>query len=230
MSRERWAHVDAYLESLFGTVDSSLTAALRSSADAGLPDIAVSAGQGRLLHFLAGLGRARRILEIGTLGGYSTIWLARALASGGSLVTLERDPKHADVARRNLERAGLADRVDLRVGVALDTLAQLTAERAAPFDFVFLDADKPTYPEYLEAALELCAPGALIVADNVIRDGAVADDRSADPNVVGVRRFLERCASEPRLASVVLQTVGAKGYDGFLLARVASRTPRGDAS
>jgi predicted O-methyltransferase YrrM len=230
MSRERWAQVDAYLENLFGTADSSLTAALRSSADAGLPDIAVSAGQGRLLHFLVGLGRARRILEIGTLGGYSTIWLARALASGGSLVTLERDPKHADVARRNLERAGLADRVDLRVGVALDTLAQLKAERAAPFDFVFLDADKPTYPEYLEAALELCAPGALIVADNVIRDGAVADDRSTDPNVVGVRRFLERCASEPRLASVVLQTVGAKGYDGFLLARVASRTPRGDAS
>jgi predicted O-methyltransferase YrrM len=216
----RWAAVDRYLGDLLLPADPALDAALDASAAAGLPAIAVSPTQGKLLHLLARLHGARRILEVGTLGGYSTIWLARALPAGGRLVTLELSETNAAVARANVARAGLADLVDVRVGPALETLPRLAADGAAPFDLVFIDADKPSTTEYFEWALALSRPGGVIVVDNVVRDGALADAASEDASVRGMRRFVERVAAEPRVSATGVQTVGAKGYDGLVLALV----------
>ncbi|MEV5596428.1 O-methyltransferase [Streptomyces sp. NPDC052496] len=220
MSQQRWNTVDEYFNSLLAPDDEALHAALRDSEAAGLPHISVTPTQGKLLHLLARIQGARRILEIGTLGGYSTIWLARALPADGHLVSLEYNATHAAVARANLERAGLAERTEIRVAPALDSLAKLVAERAEPFDLVFVDADKPNNPHYLERALELTRPGSLIIGDNVVRGGDVADADSTDPTVRGIRRFLELIAENPRLSATAVQTVGSKGYDGFALARV----------
>ncbi len=217
---DRWSAVEQYYDHLFRFTDPGLEAALASSRAAGLPDIQVSPAQGRFLHLLARLLGARRILEIGTLGGYSTIWLARALPSDGRLVSLEVDPRHAEVARANVARAGLGKVVEVRVGRALETLPRLEAEAAGPFDLVFIDADKTGYPEYLDWAVRLSRPGSLLVFDNVVRRGDVADPASADPNVQGVRTMNERLAREPRLSATVVQTVGVKGYDGMTLALV----------
>lgn len=217
---ERWTEVDRYLESFLVPTDPVFEEALRASEAAGLPPHAVSPVQGKLLHLIARLQGARRILEVGTLGGYSTLWLARALPAGGRLVTLEVEPRHAEVARANLARAGLAEVVEVRTGPALDTLAELVAAGGEPFDLVFIDADKRTNAEYLDAALELTRPGSAIVVDNVVRGGAAADAASADPDVRGVRRLLERLVAEPRLTATAVQTVGAKGWDGFVLALV----------
>lgn len=214
----RWAAVDAYYEGLLAPSDPSLDAALAANAAAGLPAQDVSALQGRLLALLVRLSGGGRVLEVGTLGGYSAIHMARALAPGGSLTSLEVDPDRAALARRNLARAGLSDRVEVLAGPALDALPRL----AGPFDLVFLDADKPNNPAYLAHALRLARPGTVIVADNVIRGGAVADAGSTDPNVRGVRAFADAVAAEPRLAATTIQTVGAKGWDGFLMALVTS--------
>ncbi|HTY87002.1 MAG TPA: O-methyltransferase [Candidatus Acidoferrum sp.] len=222
MNLEHWTAVDRYLTDLFAPADAILEAALQASAAAGLPPIQVAPNQGKLLQLLAQLQGARRILEIGTLGGYSTIWLARALPPGGHLITLESEPKHAEVARKNIARAGLADRVELRLALALDTLRQLVAEKRGPFDFIFIDADKPGYADYFNWALKLSRRGTCIVADNVIRDGKVIDPSPADPLVQGVRRFHERVAAEPRVTATALQTVGSKGYDGFTIALVTA--------
>ncbi|WP_335936310.1 O-methyltransferase [Streptomyces sp. PTD5-9] len=215
-----WAEVDDYFNGLLLGADEALDAAVAASEEAGLPAIQVAANQGKLLQMLTRLQGARTVLEIGTLGGYSTIWLARALPEGGRVVTLEADPAYAEVARANIARAGLAHVVDVRVGPALDTLPELAAEGQGPFDVVFIDADKPSNPEYLAWSLKLTRPGSLIVADNVVRDGEVADAGSDDPKVRGVRRFTELVAAEPTLTATALQTVGAKGYDGLLLALV----------
>ena len=196
--------------------------ALESSAAAGLPSIAVSPPQGKLLQLLARLQGARRILEIGTLGGYSTIWLARALPSDGLLMTLECEASHARVAQANIEEAGLDRVVKLRVGPAAASLAEIARSEPAPFDLIFIDADKPSYPEYLQWALKLSRPGNLIIADNIIRNGAVIDADSPDDKVQGVRRFNEMAAGEPRLLTTALQTVGSKGYDGFTIALVTA--------
>ncbi len=220
MNQELFTAVDHYLDNLFAPPDEVLEAALRDSTAADLPEISVSPNQGQLLHTLALLCRAQKILEIGTLGGYSAIWLARALSAGGRLITLEYDPTHAEVARTNIDRAGLANQVEVRVGSALETLPQLEAEGLGPFDMVFIDADKAPYVDYLEWSLRLTRPGSLIVADNVIRDGAVIDPDSTDPNVIGVQRFNTALAAEPRVTATALQTVGAKGYDGLALAVV----------
>jgi|SRR5882757_2881448 len=216
MTDPLWTAVDDYFDVLIGP-DPVLDAAQADAAAAGLPEIAVAPNQGKQLNLLARIGGARSILEIGTLGGYSTIWLARALPPGGKLVTLEYDPHHADVARENLKRAGFGeDVVDIRVGAALDTLPTLTG----PFDFIFIDADKANLPGYVAAAVELSRPGTTIVVDNVVRRGDVADPDHADPNVVGVRRMTEVIEAEPRLDATAVQTVGRKGYDGFVLAVV----------
>jgi predicted O-methyltransferase YrrM len=217
---EQWAGVDQYLTNLLVRPDAALEQALEASAAAELPSIAVSAPQGKLLHLLARLAGAKRILELGTLGGYSTIWLARALPPGGRLVTLEFEPKHADVARRNITRAGLDGAVEVRVGPAVKTLQQMVEEGTERFDLIFIDADKPEYPDYLTWSIKLSRPGTLIIADNVIRNGAVADAASTDPKVLGVRRFNEMVAAEPRLNATAIQTVGSKGYDGFTIALV----------
>jgi len=216
---ERWAAVDDYLAERLTEDDPALEAALRDSEKAGLPAIQVTATQGKLLQLLARSQRAKAILELGTLGGYSTIWLARALVPGGRLVTLESESKHAEVARANLARAGVLERVDLRLGKALDTLPQLATE-ATRFDFVFIDADKPNIPEYFTWAIRLSRPGALIVVDNVVREGKVADANSEDANVQGVRRFFQQLDGETRVSATAIQTVGGKGYDGFALALV----------
>jgi predicted O-methyltransferase YrrM len=220
MNKEHWTAVDQYLTDLLVKPDAALDAALQSSADAGLPAISVSACQGKLLHVLARLQSARNILEIGTLGGYSTIWLARALPEGGKLITLEIDPKHAEVARANIARAGVADRVEVRLGKALDLLPKIATERLIPFDLIFIDADKPSNPDYFAWALKLSRPGSLIVVDNVIRDGKVIDADSSDPSIQGVRRLNELIAAEPRVSATVIQTVGSKGYDGLAIAVV----------
>ena len=222
VSQELWTAVDRYLEGLLVPRDPVLDAALAAGAAAGLPPHEVAPTQGKLLHLLARLQGARAILELGTLVGVSTIWLARALPEGGTLVTLEADPEHAAVARENVARAGLAAVVEVRGGRAVDSLAELVDEGRGPFDLVFLDADKAGNPEYLGWALELTRPGSLIVADNVVRGGAVADPESADPSVRGVRRFLELVAAEPRLSATAIQTVGVKGHDGLALALVLS--------
>lgn len=214
-----WTAVDRYITKLLVPPDPSLDAALKASRAAGLPSIQVSPNQGKLLQLLAVAQGARAILEIGTLGGYSTIWLARALPADGGL-TLEADPRHAEVALANIARAGLDDVVEIRVGPALDTLPKLAAENRGPFDLIFIDADKPSYPDYLAWALKLSRRGSLIIADNVVRNGAVVDAASGDANVQGVRRFNEGLASEPRLSATAIQTVGSKGYDGFAIALV----------
>ncbi len=224
MSTEQWAAVDRYIAEKLVPPDPVLDATVEASAAAGLPSIAVSPAQGKLLNLLARTMGARTILELGTLGGYSTIWLARALAPGGRLVTLEASPDYAEVARTNITAAGLADIVELRVGAALDSLPQLAAEGGEPFDLIFIDADKKNTPNYFTWALELSRRGSLIIADNVIRDGAVIDADSGDPTVEGSRRFHEMLASDEaggkRVSATTIQTVGVKGYDGFTLALV----------
>lgn len=222
MTQTQWTAVDAYFSDRLVQSDPALEAALAASDAAGLPQVAVAPNQGGLLQLLAVAVQARAILEIGTLGGYSTIWLARALPPEGRLITLELEPKHAEVARANLKRAGLADRVEVRVGRALDSLAALIAANVGPFDFVFIDADKAGLAEYFDAAVRLARPGALIVIDNVVRNGAVIDTESRDPSVRGVRRFAEQVATDARVRVTALQTVGSKGYDGFALAWVVA--------
>ena len=223
MSSPDPAAVDAYLAEHLLPSDPSLDDLLTASADAGLPDIAVSPLQGRLLELLARLVQAQRILELGTLGGYSTLWLARALPPGGRIVTLELDPHHAEVARSNLARAGVGDTVEIVVGPALETLPGV----AGSFDLVFIDADKERSADYLAASLGKARPGALIVVDNVVRGGALADLADDDPRVVGARRVVEAIAAEPRLVATGLQTVGAKRWDGMLLAYVRQAAPNG---
>ncbi|MFG3345113.1 O-methyltransferase [Streptomyces sp. NPDC048018] len=218
----QWTTVDRYFTDLLAPADDALTAALADSTAAGLPEIAVAPNQGKLLHLLVATQGARNVLEIGTLGGYSTIWLARALPADGRLITLEYDPKHADVARGNLARAGLDKIVEVRVGAALDTLPLLEQEGAGPFDFVFIDADKVNNPHYVSWALKLSRPGALIVVDNVGRAGKVATPHPEDPAVTGTREMVELVAREPRLDATAFQVVGTKGYDGLLIARVRS--------
>jgi predicted O-methyltransferase YrrM len=215
-----WTAVDSYFGDLLIARDEKLDAALAANRKAGLPAIDVSRLQGKFLELLVRISGARRILEIGTLGGYSTIWLARGLPEGGRIVTLEFDPHHAEVARANLEHAGVLDRVDLRVGRAIDTLPKLENTADSPFDLIFIDADKESYPEYLDWTLRLSRVGTVIVADNVVRDGRVVEADCDDERVQGVRRFTERLAAEPRLNATVLQNVGTKGYDGLALAVV----------
>ncbi len=219
-NQDRWTAVDRYFNELLVPPDPALDQALEQNAAKGLPVQDVSPLQGKLLYLLAGLTGARRILEIGTLGGYSTIWLARALPHGGHMTTLEVVPKHADVARVNLARAGLADRVEVRLGPALESLAELQLQQVDAFDLIFIDADKRSNPEYLRWALKLSRIGTLIIGDNVVRNGQVADGLNEDPSTKGVRRFTEMIAAERRLSATAIQTVGSKGYDGFLLARV----------
>jgi len=220
MKDEIWTTVDNYINDLFVGSDAALDSALKASDDGGLPSIQVAANQGKLLMILARAMGARRILEIGTLGGYSTIWLARALPPDGRLVTLELEQKHATVARSNIARAGLAEKVEVRVGPALESLEKLVAGKAEPFDFVFIDADKTGYPDYLTLSLKLSRRGTMIIADNVVRDGAIADAKSDDRNVQAVRRMNEVLAKEKRVTATVLQTVGTKGYDGWAIALV----------
>ena len=221
MSRELWANVDRYFESRLLPADAVLDAALAAADAAAIPAMNVSAAQGMLLELLARMVEARKILEIGTLGGYSAIWMARALPAGGRLTTLELDPAYAQLARTNIERAGFSDRVNVRVGAALDTLPRLEAEAAGPFDFFFIDADKVNNPRYFQWALKLARPGSAIVVDNVIRNGAVIDADSSDASVRGVRELNDLIAAERhRVTATAIQTVGLKGYDGFILARV----------
>jgi predicted O-methyltransferase YrrM len=222
MSSELWDEVDRYTAGLLVGEDEVLDQALAASAEAGLPAIAVSANQGKFLHLLVQIHGASRILELGTLGGYSTIWMARALAPGGRLVTLELDPAYAAVAERSIERAGLSELVQIRVGPAAESLRILLQEGAERFDLIFIDADKQSTPEYFELALELCRPGGLILVDNVIRGGAVVDPATENTQAQGMRRFLELAAAEPRISATTIQTVGSKGYDGFVLALLAS--------
>ncbi len=216
MSRDQWTAVDDYLAQYLISADEALDATLATSAAAGLPDIQVSPMQGRLLQLLAQIQGASSILEIGTLGGYSTICLARGMAKDGFLTTLEIDPKHADVARANFARAGLADVIDLRLGRALDTLPEL----AGPFDLIFIDADKQHNPDYFTWALRLSRPGTAIIVDNVVRGGRVIETSGQDDVISGTRRVVELIGAEPRVTATAIQTVGAKGYDGFILATV----------
>jgi predicted O-methyltransferase YrrM len=220
MEQEKWTAVDRYITEKLVPTDAILEATLAANAAAELPAIDVAPNQGKLLHLLALMKRPRRILEIGTLGGYSTIWLARALAPGGRLVTLEVDAKHAAVARANLDRAGFSGVVEIRVGPAAESLARLCEEGAEKFDVIFIDADKPSNPVYLGWALKLATVGSLIVIDNVVREGAIVDGSSADRGVQGVRALFDMLAAEPRLSATALQTVGSKGYDGFAMAVV----------
>lgn len=219
MNQSTWAAVDTYFDGMLTGEDDVLRAAVRACDQAGLPRIQVTPNQGAMLHLLARARGARRVLEIGTLGAYSTIWLARALPASGRVITLERDPTHAAVARANLARAGLADRVQVIEGAALNTLPGV----AGPFDLFFIDADKGSNALYFEWALRLASPGAVIVIDNVVRGGAVVEAGSDDESVRGVRRLVESIARTPGIASAALQTVGSKGYDGFILAMVAGR-------
>lgn len=220
MTQEIWNAVDAYLVETLIPSDPVMQEALKRNTAADLPAIDVDPNQGKLLYLLAKISDSKRILEIGTLGGYSTIWLARALPPDGTLITLELDPKHAEVARANIAGAGLASQVEVRLGPALDSLSQLVDDGAAPFDFIFIDADKSGYPAYLDWSLRLSKPGTVIVGDNVIRDGAVVEVDSKDPSVQGVRSFLEKIAANPHLEATAFQTVGTKGHDGFALAVV----------
>jgi predicted O-methyltransferase YrrM len=214
VTSDTWSAVDRFVVDTLSDSDPVLDAAQRAADTAGLPAISVSAAQGKFLHLLARIRGARRILEIGTLAGYSTIWLARALPPGGQLITLEYDPRHADVARANIARAGLADRVEVRVGRAIEALPGLVVDE--PFDLIFIDADKPSTSDYFRWALKLSRPGTVIVVDNVVRDGRLVD-ANGDGDVQGMRRFLEAAANEARVEGTVLQTVGVKGYDGFAL-------------
>lgn len=217
---ELWNNVDRFFNDRLLLPDDTLDQALANAEDAGLPAINVAPNQGKLLHLLALTLSAQRILEIGTLAGYSTIWLARALPPEGRLITLERDPKHAEVARKNLDHAGVADRVEVRVGAALDLLPPLAKEHPEPFDLVFIDADKQNIPGYFDWALKLTRPGGLILVDNVVRGGAVADLSTDKPDIQGVQRLADAIKNNPRVTATAIQTVGAKGYDGFILAVV----------
>jgi predicted O-methyltransferase YrrM len=217
-----WTAVDRYINELFVPQDDALDAALEASAAAGLPSIDVAPNQGKLLYLLARMQGARTILEIGTLGGYSTIWLARALPAEGRLISLEADARHAEVARANIARAELAKIVEVRVGKALNSLPRLAAEDRGPFDLIFIDADKGNNPKYFEWAMKLARRGSVIIADNVVRDGAVIDAKSRDSDVRGIRRFNEMVAADPRVSATAIQTVGSKGYDGFAIALVTA--------
>jgi predicted O-methyltransferase YrrM len=220
MATKLWTEVERYFDGLLIPADPAMEAALKASSSAGLPPINVTPSQGRLLWLLARVQGARKILEIGTLGGYSAIWMASALPAGGRLVSLEVDPKAAEVARTNIKRAGLADVVEVRIGPALEALPKLAAAREGPFDITFIDADKPNNPEYFEWALRLSRPGSLIIVDNVVREGEVVDPKSRDPGALGVRRLAELLHREPRVSATVIQTVSSKGYDGFAVALV----------
>jgi predicted O-methyltransferase YrrM len=223
MDQDLWSAVDDYIARHLLPQDPALDAALAASEAAGLPPIAVTPNQGKLLELLARIHHARAILELGTLGGYSTIWLARALTEGGRLVTLERDPRYAEVARASIANAGFGEIVEIRVGPALQTLPELHAEGAGPFDLIFIDADKQNYPGYLEWSLRLSRVGTVIVGDNVVRAGTILDSGTEDDGTAaGARRFYELLACEPRLSATAIQTVGAKGHDGFALALVSS--------
>lgn len=218
MSSQAWSAVDAYIADRLIGADAELDSALAANAAAGLPAIDVSPPQGKLLHLLARSIGARRILEVGALGGYSTIWLARALPEGGRLVSLELEQKHADLAAANLANAGLSERVEIRVGPALDTLPKLESEAAGPFDLAFIDADKPNNANYFAWALKLSRPGSLVIVDNVVRDGSVLD--GAEATAAGARALFEALAAEPRVTATAIQTVGSKGWDGFAIALV----------
>lgn len=220
MTEQRWSEVDRYFSELLSKSDAALDEALRATAAADMPEINVSPNQGKLLQLLARSIGARRILEIGTLGGYSTIWLARALPPDGRLITLEASGKHAEVARANIARAGLADIVEVRLGRALETLPRLASEGGEPFDLIFIDADKPSTLDYFEWALRLSRPGTLIIVDNVVRAGEILETGSDSPTLQGIHRFLDRLAAEPRVTATAIQTVGGKGYDGFAMALV----------
>jgi predicted O-methyltransferase YrrM len=222
VSQQVWTAVDRHFTNLLVPADPVLEEALRASAAAGLPPHHVSPTEGKLLSLLARIQGARAILEIGTLGGYSTIWLARELPTDGHLITLEIDARHAEVARANIARAGLADVVEVRVGRAVEILPQLATEGRGPFDLIFIDADKQSNVEYFAWALKLSRRGSVIVADNIVRNGALVDATSADPSVQGVRRFLDLVAREPRVSVTAIQTVGTKGYDGFAIALVTA--------
>ena len=222
MNPTLWSQVDDYFAGELLDRDPALSTALAASREAGLPDIAVSAMQGKLLHLLARVQGARNILEIGTLGGYSTLWLAKSLPPGGRIVTLEADPKHVEVARANLARAGYANQVQVRLGAALDTLPELETERVGPFDLTFIDADKRSNSEYFDWALRLSRRGSLIIVDNVVREGKVLDAASDDASVQGVRRLVTRMSLETRVSVTAIQTVGHKGYDGFAIALVVA--------
>ena len=220
--QELWKQVDGYLGSLLAPADDALTAALATNHEANLPAIDVPVQLGKFLALMIQISGSKRVLEIGTLGGYSTIWMARAIPAAGQVVTLELEPRHAEIARANLARAGVLDRVDLRVGPALESLRKIHESGVAPFDFIFIDADKKGLPEYLDWSLKLAHKGTIILADNVIRDGRVIDAESADPHIQGTRRFLELASAHPRLNATVIQTVDSKGYDGFAMAVVLS--------
>ncbi len=218
--QNKWTAVDRYFTEQLSLSDAVLDAALAANKAAELPSIDVAPNQGKLLQLFARMIGARRILEIGTLGGYSTIWMARALPTGGRLITLEFSPKHAEIARANIERAGLTEFVEIRVGAALETLPKIQAEMKEPFDLIFIDADKPNNSEYLRWAIKFSRPGTLIIVDNVVRDGGVIDAESTDKDVQGARLLFESLGAEPRLSATALQTVGSKGYDGFAMAIV----------
>jgi predicted O-methyltransferase YrrM len=220
MSQELWTAVDQYINNIAVGRDAALEAASEAAVAAQLPPISVTPAHGKLLHLMARAHSARRILEIGTLAGYSTIWLARAVPAGGRVVTLEANPMHADIARANLTRAGVADRVDIRLGKALETLPQLAVENQDPFDFAFIDADRTNLAEYFDWAVKLAHAGSVIIVDNVVRKGGVIDASSEDANIKGVRRFAERLSADSRVTATMVQTVGAKGYDGFAMALV----------
>jgi predicted O-methyltransferase YrrM len=220
MNEELWSKVDSYLSQHLIPPDRDLAAALGANALAGLPAIDVTPSQGKLLYLYVKMLGARNILEIGTLGGYSTLWMAKALPVGGKIITLELEPRHAAVARNSLAKAGCADRVEILVGKALDSLVHLRDRQGPRFDLAFIDADKVNALEYFQLALPLCRPGAVIITDNVVRKGHLIDRESKDPNVVGMRRFVEALASEPRVEATAIQTVGSKGHDGFVIARI----------
>lgn len=220
MNQEQWTAVDLYISETVVPSDAALDAAIEASAKAELPAIAVTPNQGKLLQIFARLVHARRILEIGTLGGYSTIWLARALPEDGRLISLELNPKHAEVARGSIERAGLSKRVEIRLGRALDTLPKLAGEGRGPFDLIFIDADKASIPQYFDWSVKLARPGSVIIVDNVVRKGAVIEADSRDEDVQGVRRLNDLLTTEKRVTATTIQTVGSKGYDGFTVALV----------
>ncbi|HWE85783.1 MAG TPA: O-methyltransferase [Terracidiphilus sp.] len=218
--QEIWVDVDRYLGDQLAPHDAALAQALDANHESGLPAIDVPPLLGKFLHLLIRISGARRVLEIGTLGGYSTIWMARALPAGGQLLSLEIDARNAEIARNNLKTAGVLDRVEVRVAPAGDSLRALVEDGSEPFDFIFMDADKKSLPEYLDWSLKLSHPGAILVADNVVRDGRVVQADSTDPDIQGIRRFVERVASNPRLSATAIPTVGARGYDGVLIALV----------
>jgi len=220
--QETWAAVDRYFGDLLAPHDEALKATMEANRQAGLPSIDVPSLMGQFLGLMVRISGSRRVLEIGTLGGYSTIWLARALPAGGRVITLEIDPERAEIARRNLDRAGVLGGVEIRIGAAIDSLATLSKGAADPFDLIFIDADKKSLPEYLEASLKLSHRGTVIIVDNVVRDGKVLDPASTDPDIQGVRRMTEMMAAHPRLSATAIPTVGARGYDGLAVALVLS--------